>query len=81
MALKKNENHDGAVADSSTIKAHQLFSSETSKKTEKKVLTTFSIAPSEKNALENLFSELGMSWSGGIRVALKEFYRNHIEQV
>jgi len=80
MALKRNSEESIEVKDDvSTVKARQPFSPEKAKKTETKILTTFSIAPSTKKELEELFSELGLSWAGGIRFALAEFYKKHKE--
>lgn len=80
MALKRNpDDFIEKNVDASTEKARQLFSGEGSKKKETKILTTFSIEPSTKRELEELFSELGLSWAGGIRFALKEFYKKHKE--
>ena len=80
MALKRNpeDSFDKSV-DASTEKARQLFSADKANKKETKILTTFSIEPSTKRELEELFSELGLSWAGGIRFALKEFYKKHKE--
>ncbi len=80
MALKRNPDEliEKSV-DSSSERARQLFSNENAKKKETKILTTFSIEPSMKKELEDLFSELGLSWAGGIRFALKEFYKKHSE--
>ena len=46
-------------------------------KNEKKILASFSIAPSEKAELLALFDYMGLSWASGVRMALKEFQRNH----
>lgn len=74
MALKKNESNVHVNEETSLIekKAKSVFSSK-----EKKVLTTFSIEPSFKYELEELFTEMGLSWAGGIRFALKEFYKKN----
>lgn len=77
MALKRNP--EDQFENNSTEKARQLFSGDAAKKKETKILTTFSIEPSTKRELEDLFSELGLSWAGGIRFALKEFYKKHKE--
>ena len=75
MALKKQ---DAVSNDSlSSQKAKQVFS--TGKEKEKKILTTFSIEPSFKAELEDLFSEMGLGWAAGIRFALKEFAKKHAE--
>ncbi len=74
MALKKQES--SIVGESlSSQKAKQVFSS--GKEKEKKILTTFSIEPSFKAELEDLFSELGLGWAAGIRFALKEFCKKY----
>ncbi len=73
MALKRNPE------DASSVKARELFSSDSSKKKETKILTTFSIEPSFKKEMEELFAEMGLNWAGGIRFALKEFYKKHKE--
>ena len=54
------------------MKAKQVFSNK-----EKKVLTTFSIEPSFKAELEELFSDMGLGWAAGVRFALREFYRKY----
>ena len=72
MALKKQE---GTIESLSGQKAKQVFSA--GKEKEKKVLTTFSIEPSFKTELEDLFSELGLGWAAGIRFALKEFSKKY----
>jgi len=73
MALKRNV-EDEKIEDSSISgqKARQLFSQK-----ENKILTTFSIEPSFKRELEELFSDMGLGWAAGIRFALKEFYKKH----
>lgn len=73
MALKKQESNKSESL--SSQKALQVFSS--GKEKEKKILTTFSIEPSFKAELEDLFSELGLGWAAGIRFALKEFSKKH----
>lgn len=81
MALKKNPEESVNYAESATAeRAKQLFNSgEGTKKKETKILTTFSIEPSFKKELEGLFGELGLSWAGGIRFALKEFCKKYKE--
>lgn len=74
MALKRNP--ETTETDSATMKAQQLFNSNT-KKEETMILTTFSIKPSFKKDLEDLFSDLGLGWAAGIRFALKEFYKKY----
>ena len=44
---------------------------------EKKILTTFSIEPSFKDELEELFGNMGLGWAAGIRFALKEFAKKY----
>lgn len=46
---------------------------------ENKKLTTFSIEPSAKEELSRLFEDMGLTWSSGIRMALKEFVKKHRE--
>jgi hypothetical protein len=81
MALKKNpETETEQVVDTSisSQKAKELFSQEKRlPKKEKKVLTTFSIEPSFKRELEELFSSMGLGWAAGIRFSLKEFQRKY----
>ncbi len=80
MALKRNP-EDSIQYDeeiSVTSKAKQLFTNGSGKrKAETKILTTFSIEPSFKKELEDLFAELGLGWAGGIRFALKEFSKKY----
>lgn len=73
MALKKQETVSNDSL--SSQKAKQVFA--TGKEKEKKILTTFSIEPSFKAELEDLFSEMGLGWAAGIRFALKEFAKKH----
>lgn len=73
MALKKQEVSE--IDSLSTQKAKHVFAAGREK--EKKVLTTFSIEPSFKTELEDLFSELGLGWAAGIRFALKEFAKKY----
>lgn len=84
MALKRNlESETDALNESlSGQKAKQLFSKEipSSPKKEKKILTTFSIEPSFKRELEELFSSMGLGWAAGIRFSLKEFSKKHTEE-
>ena len=54
----------------------EVFSSRKDGK-EKKILTTFSIEPSFKRELEELFDDMGLGWAGGIRFALKEFAKKY----
>ena len=77
MALKRNPDESSVFEESVTSKAKQLFNSDSVPKKENKILTTFSIEPSFKKELEDLFSELGLGWAAGIRFALKEFSKKH----
>lgn len=43
---------------------------------EKKILTTFSIEPSFKASLVDMFENMGLSWAAGVRFALKKFQRD-----
>ena len=43
---------------------------------EKKILTTFSIEPSFKAELTDMFDDMGLGWAAGVRFALKEFQKN-----
>lgn len=47
---------------------------------EKMILTTFSIEPSVRAELMQLFESLGLGWAGGVRFALKEFYRSRMNR-
>lgn len=76
MALKKNGT-DFYMENALQNKTKQLFSGESAKQKENKILTTFSIEPSFKKDLEDLFAELGLGWAAGIRFALKEFYKKY----
>ncbi len=74
MALKRN---DEAIREESLSerKAKEVFSKKEGK--EKKILTTFSIEPSFKEELEELFDSMGLGWAAGIRFALKEFSKKY----
>lgn len=84
MALKRNPEPESEVVQDNSIsrqKAKQLFSKESSKpKKENKVLTTFSIEPSFKRELEELFASMGLGWAAGIRFSLKEFSKKHSQE-
>jgi len=84
MALKRNpETETEVVADQSISgqKAKELFANEPKKrKKENKVLTTFSIEPSFKRELEELFQSMGLGWAAGIRFSLREFAKKHSEE-
>lgn len=45
-------------------------------KKEKKILATFSIEPSSKKELTQMFDDMGLGWAAGVRFALKEFQKN-----
>ena len=79
MALKRNPEDSVQYDEDVTRKAKQLFTGDSSsrKQKEKKILTTFSIEPSFKKELEDLFSDIGLGWAGGIRFALKEFVKKY----
>ncbi len=81
MALKKTPRAEADKENDRSLsaqKAEELFSQKPQKrKKEKKVLTTFSIEPSFKRELEELFSEMGLGWAAGIRFSLKEFQRKY----
>ncbi len=80
MALKRNLNEKTEIDESiSGQKAKHLFNQDASPKKENKILTTFSIEPSFKRELEELFSSMGLGWAAGIRFALKEFSKKHAE--
>ncbi|MFA6844549.1 MAG: hypothetical protein WCR02_02370 [Sphaerochaetaceae bacterium] len=79
MALKRNFDSEEKEEKKESIsgqKAKQLFS-----RKENKILTTFSIEPSFKQELEELFADMGLGWAAGIRFALKEFYKKHYDLV
>ena len=75
MALKRDERLNEHEESLSEKKAKEVFSRKDGK--EKKVLTTFSIEPSVKAELEDLFSDMGLGWAAGIRFALKEFMKKY----
>lgn len=78
MALKRKPEDSVQYGEDVSTKAKQLFTSDSSsRKKENKILTTFSIEPSFKKDLEDLFSELGLGWAAGIRFALKEFAKKY----
>lgn len=77
MALKRNPDESMKYEGTVSTKAKQLFNSDSVQKKENKILTTFSIEPSFKKELEELFSELGLGWAAGIRFALKEFSKKY----
>ena len=73
MALRKNDENISERLGGQ--KAKQVFGVKDSK--EKKILTTFSIEPSFKDELEELFADMGLGWAAGIRFALKEFSKKY----
>lgn len=76
MALKRNETGTSSYEISPSEKrAKEVFSGKEAK--EKKILTTFSIEPSFKEELEELFTSMGLGWAAGIRFALKEFSKKY----
>ena len=77
VALKKNTTGVQEEESTSTQRTKALFSKEHVSKRENKVLTTFSIEPSFKQELEDLFDDLGLGWAAGIRFALKEFFKRY----
>jgi hypothetical protein len=79
MALKKNVADVEQEESLSAQKAKQLFKHDAKPKKENKVLTTFSIEPSFKRELEDMFSNMGLGWAAGIRFALKEFIKKYSE--
>jgi hypothetical protein len=79
MALKKSTTEVGNEDSLSAQKAKQLFKHDSRPKKENKVLTTFSIEPSFKRELEEMFSGMGLGWAAGIRFALKEFTKKYSE--
>lgn len=80
MALKKNQTTDESHESPTMQKAKQLFSNEPRRKKENKILTTFSIEPSFKSELEDLFSDMGLGWAAGIRFSLREFYKKYKDE-
>lgn len=77
MALKKQEETLNEGLSGRKIK--EVFGGKENSK-EKMILTTFSIAPSFKEELEELFSDMGLGWAAGIRFALKEFAKKYNSQ-
>ncbi len=71
MALKKDNSFNNNAGKE---KAKDIFRKPTK---EKKILTTFSIEPSFKKELEELFEDMGLGWAAGIRFALKEFIKKY----
>lgn len=81
MALKKNPIGNESENSATLQKAKQLFKNDPGARKENKILTTFSIEPSFKRDLEDLFSNMGLGWAAGIRFALKEFSRKYSEHM
>ena len=79
MALKKNTELQEQDESNSMKRAKQLFTHDSRPKKENKVLTPFSIEPSFKRELEDMFSGMGLGWAAGIRFALKEFSKKYSE--
>ncbi len=76
MALRKIEGREEIQKNESLsgMRAKRVFANA---EKEKKILTTFSIEPSFKAELEEMFSDMGLGWAAGVRFALKEFYRKY----
>ena len=76
MALRRVDGKDESMQNESLsgMKAKRVFSNSDK---EKKILTTFSIEPSFKAELEELFSDMGLGWAAGVRFALREFYKKY----
>ena len=75
MALKRDEEVIKDQESVSVQKTKELFKKDSRPKKEKKVLTTFSIEPSFKAELEEMFADMGLGWEAGIRFALKEYIK------
>lgn len=75
MALKRDEEVIKDQESVSAQKTKELFKKDSRPKKEKKVLTTFSIEPSFKAELEEMFADMGLGWAAGIRFALKEYIK------
>lgn len=78
MALRKQADSNNEIESLSGQRAKEVFSNREAK--EKKILTTFSIEPSFKADLEDVFDNMGLGWAAGIRFALKEFYKKYSNQ-
>ncbi len=78
MALKKKEGPTDSSFDT-VEKAEKLFKQARKSTKEKKILTTFSIEPSFKKELEEMFHNMGLGWAAGIRFALREFIKKYSE--
>ncbi len=79
MALRRTEFKDETVQSESLsgMKAKRVFSNS---EKEKKILTTFSIEPSFKADLEELFNDMGLGWAAGVRFALREFHKKYSDK-
>ena len=79
MALRRTEFKDDTVQSESLsgMKAKRVFSNS---EKEKKILTTFSIEPSFKADLEELFNDMGLGWAAGVRFALREFHKKYSDK-
>ena len=79
MALRRVDGKEEIMQNESLsgMKAKRVFSNSDK---EKKILTTFSIEPSFKAELEELFTDMGLGWAAGVRFALREFYKKYSEE-
>ena len=79
MALRRVDGKEEIMQNESLsgMKAKRVFSIA---EKEKKILTTFSIEPSFKSELEELFSDMGLGWAAGVRFALREFWKKYSEE-
>lgn len=57
-----------------------MAASKRNKGKETKIISSFSIEPGDKQELEELFSDIGLDWSAGVRFALKLFIKNRKEE-
>ena len=79
MALRRVDGKEEVMQNESLsgMKAKRVFSNS---EKEKKILTTFSIEPSFKAELEELFTDMGLGWAAGVRFALREFWKKYSEE-
>ncbi len=80
MALRRVDGKEEIMQNNESLsgmKAKRVFSNS---EKEKKILTTFSIEPSFKAELEELFSDMGLGWAAGVRFALREFWKKYSEE-
>ena len=79
MALRRTEFKDETAQSESLsgMKAKRVFSNS---EKEKKILTTFSIEPSFKADLEELFNDMGLGWAACVRFALREFHKKYSDK-